>query len=589
MFSIKNLTKTILIALVALVAPIGFASVSEAKIVVNSNSFGKTGTISGIVKDQSGQPISGAFVAIFRVGTTNLLKEVRSAKDGSFLAKIIPGTYTILAVAEGYNPVTLRSVEINQSTKLNYGFKLERSGSGNTLPEKRADRKSTKYIIRAQNGRRSIYQNTEGDAPVDETILGKKNDENSAAAENNSGEDADERNPSRPNQTIVETYFADSKNGSFTGVNAATLLPINENAEILIAGQTGIGKDAPARLDTKLTFRPNEKHQIRFNSAIADFGKVAVGEENKSLGQVSVQVTDEWRVREGVIIVVGVDYSRFFGAGDDYSISPRFGFQYDLNSKTRFRSAYTTQNEKMTWQNVIDMEGTQVLFREPAAVQDFAVEDEKPQMNKFSRLEFSIERVLDNNSTIEGNVFFDTVSSNGVGLVNLPFGGLNSDGFNEFVANQQGKAHGLRVVYNRRLNGTFSTSAGYAFGNGQKLSEEGITNPADTFKEDYFQSFFAQFDADFDTGTSVQTIFRLSPQATIFAIDPFQGRLAIYDPGLSILVTQNLPTLGLPIRAEAVINAKNVLGFQSGINNDEGSLSLSSQRRSLRGGILVRF
>jgi hypothetical protein len=29
--------------------------------------------------------------------------------------------------------------------------------------------------------------------------------------------------------------------------------------------------------------------------------------------------------------------------------------------------------------------------------------------------------------------------------------------------------------------------------------------------------------ADMKTGTSVRTIFRLSPQATVFAIDPFKG------------------------------------------------------------------
>ena len=157
------------------------------------------------------------------------------------------------------------------------------------------------------------------------------------------------------------------------------------------------------------------------------------------------------------------------------------------------------------------------------------------------------------------------------------------------VANQQGKAQGFKLVYNRRLNGTFNTAAGYAFGNGQKLSEKAITNPSEIFENDFFQTFFGQVDADFNTGTNIKTIFRFSPQATVFAIDPFQGRMAIYDPSLSILVTQSLPTLGLPIRAEAIVDARNLFDFQSGINGEEGSLKLSSGRRILRGGILVRF
>ena len=134
-----------------------------------------------------------------------------------------------------------------------------------------------------------------------------------------------------------------------------------------------------------------------------------------------------------------------------------------------------------------------------------------------------------------------------------------------------------------------STSAGYAFGNGQKLSESAITNPSNVFEGDFFQSFFAQLAAELKTGTSIKTVFRLSPQATVFAIDPFKGRLAIYDPGLSILVTQSLPTLGLPIRAQAVVDARNIFDFQAGIFGEEGSLRLNAQRRMLRGGIQVRF
>ena len=166
---------------------------------------------------------------------------------------------------------------------------------------------------------------------------------------------------------------------------------------------------------------------------------------------------------------------------------------------------------------------------------------------------------------------------------------LSSNGFDDLVANQQGRAQGLRVVYNRRINGTFSTAAGYAFGNGQKLSEKAVTDPSEIFENGMFQTVFGQVSADFDTGTHINTIFRFSPEATVFAIDPFQGRLAIYDPSLSVLITQSLPNLGLPIRAEAIVDARNLFDFQSGVNAEEGSLKLTSGRRILRGGISVRF
>lgn len=578
MLSENKLLKPILIALIAVFMTFALSSEIRAKAVVEKSV--NLGVIKGVVRDESGKPIADAFVAVFHLGTSKLLKQVRSAADGSFLAKILPGTYTVLAVAQGYNPVTLSEVEVNPSTELVYGFKLQRAGSGNTLPEKRADRNSSKWRIRAAQSRRSVYQNQEGEITIDENVAAEDLEETKEAEDSN-----------RRGQTVVETYFAGSEKGSYTGVNFATLVPVNENAEIVFAGQTGTNTNAPARFETNFKFRPDEKHQIRLNAAFAGLGKIESQKEKqeKSLGQFSVQALDEWHVSEGIVVVFGVDYSRFVGAGDDFSFSPRFGFQFDLNSKTRFRSAYTSQKQEQSWQKVIELEDTQVIFREPVAVQDFVIENNKPLMSKSSRLEFGIERVLDNNSSVEANVFFDAVSARGVGLTNLPLDSLGGNNFSEFVADQQGKAQGFRLVYNRRLNGTFSAAAGYAFGNGQRLSEKAVTNPSDVFENDFFQTFFGQFDADLKTGTNVKTIFRFSPQATVFAIDPFQGRLAIYDPSLSILITQSLPNLGLPIRAEAIVDARNVLDFQTGISGEEGSLKLNAQRRMLRGGISVRF
>ncbi|MEZ5427059.1 MAG: carboxypeptidase regulatory-like domain-containing protein [Pyrinomonadaceae bacterium] len=569
---------------------------TQASVVVAEKS-GKLGVIKGVVRDGAGKPIAEATVAVFRVGTTKLLKQVRSAADGSFMAKLLPGTYSILAVAEGFNPVSLSKVEVNRSSELVYRFNLEPSGRGNTLPEKKAERKSSKYPIRRAIIGRSIYQAKDGEVPIDEM---KTDDQAVAGTEVESSLEVqakrEEEESGRPSQTVVETYFAASDQDSFAGLNFATLLPVTDKAEVVLAGQTGSGENAPQRFEANLNVRPDQNHQLRFKGAIADLGKIKTGEEKDaagqkevSLGQFSFQALDEWKVSEGIVLVYGFDYSRFIGAGDDFSISPRLGFQLDINSKTRLRAAYTTANEERTWKRAIELENTQVLFREPVAMQDIVVENDKPQINKSRRLEFGIERVLDNKSTVEANVFFDAVNGRGVGLINLPFDSLSGDGLQEFVANQQGKAQGLRVVYTRRLNGTFSTSAGYAFGNGQKLSTDGLTNPVNLFENDLFQTFVGQLDADLGTGTNVKTIFRLSPQATVFAIDPFAGRMAIYDPSLSVLVTQSLPSWGLPIHAEAMIDARNLFDFQSGVTGEEGTLRINSQRRILRGGISVRF
>jgi hypothetical protein len=63
-----------------------------------------------------------------------------------------------------------------------------------------------------------------------------------------------------------------------------------------------------------------------------------------------VQALDEWKVRDDLILVLGFDYSRFVGAGEDFSLTPRIGAQFDLNAKTRIRSAFTAApSEEKNW------------------------------------------------------------------------------------------------------------------------------------------------------------------------------------------------------------------------------------------------
>ena len=199
--------------------------------------------------------------------------------------------------------------------------------------------------------------------------------------------------------------------------------------------------------------------------------------------------------------------------------------------------------------------------------------------------------MLDNSSNVEATAFFDTTSGRGVGLMSFPATAFAGDAGEAFasVANQQGSSRGVRVVYTRRLNRVWTASAGYAFGRGQRVSSEAFSTPAELFENGFFQTAALQLGAGFRSGTQVRTVFRFSPEATVFAIDPFAGRLGVYDPSLSIQVTQDLPSFGLPVRAEAILDARNLLDVQTATENGEFMTFIGNNRRSVRGGISVRF
>ncbi|MEZ5306009.1 MAG: TonB-dependent receptor [Pyrinomonadaceae bacterium] len=564
------------VAVTAFVGVVGANTAEPVSVTVESAS--SFGVIKGVVKDKRGNPIAKATVAVFRVGSLKILKQVTATETGRFFARIMPGTYTVLAVAQGFNPVTLSKVQVDRSSELNYGFKLEKSGSGNTTPEKRADRRNPKWAIRAAS--RSIYQVDEGGVPIDGAVASVEDvDQTEALPE------PDE--PPRPTATVIEAFAGNGKGGNSGGLNFATLRPVGDNAELVISGQVARGRGVGQRLETAFSFNAKRDHRVRLRGSIARLGEIKTDENSEELSQVSFQATDQWNVREGIVLLFGVDYSTFLGAGNAFSVSPRVGVQYDIDSKTRVRSAYTTRNEERTWRRVIELENNQVLFADPVSVEDVAVDQGEAVMNRSTRFEIGVERVLDNRSTVEANLFLDTIKDRGVGLDRLPFG--RNESFTGIVGRQDGGATGMRVVVNRRFNSIFGGAAGYSFGTGQRLSDEAITNPGNLFDSGLFQTLFGQVTADFKTGTEIRTVFRFSPKATVFAIDPFEGRLAIYDPGLSVMVTQNLPTLGLPFDAQATFDARNLFDFSGGVSGKEGSVFLSSQRRMVRGSILVRF
>src|SRR5581483_863772 len=328
-------------------------------------------------------------------------------------------------------------------------------------------------------------------------------------------------------QGVAETYFASSSNpfsSSYEGVNFALALPASESIDLIFSGQTGLGASAPQRFETTARIRSNDRHRLDLIGGGARLSNVFDIRTNarRGLGQTSIRAVDEWIVRDGVVVVMGLDYSRFTGAGNASAITPRLGLQYDPNARTRMRASFAPGGDETTRQSSASFEDSEVFFKQPAD-QPVAFVGGRAVMGQSRRLEFGVERVLDNRSNMEAAAFMDFTSGRGVGLLAMPLSAFSGEPAAAIlnVADQNGSARGMRVVYSRRINRVWSASAGYSFGRGQKISPLGITNPADLFSNGFFQTGAVQVAGDWSTGTHVKTVFRFSPQATVFAIDPF--------------------------------------------------------------------
>ncbi len=574
-----------------------FSAVVYLQAPTASASRANLGTITGAVQDNKGNPVAGALISLLRDRASKVVKQMRTDAAGRFSTRISPGRYGIRAIADGFNEVVFSSVEVRASQELVYRFNLEPVGSGKTLPERRKDRDDVKWTLRSAQSRRSIFQAQEGEDRDIQAVLQSETASDDPTLANGSPEDSEtsKKASQRGMQGIVETYFASNSYGSsYPGLNFAVATYPNDRIELIFSGQTGVGANAPERFEASAHVRAGQRHRVGMSLGAVRFGapiRATVRDiQPDRLGQFSVRAIDEWIVRDGIVIVLGLDYSRFIGAGGARSVNPRIGLQFDANARTRLKVGYAPGGEESRTQSVAGFENSQIVFKEPNQ-RPIAFVDGRAVMERSHRLEFAVDRVIDNKSDLETAAFFDTTTGRGVGLLSTPmtaFSGTTGEAFIN-IANQQGASRGMRLVYTRRLSRVWTASAGYSFGRGQRLSSGDISRPTEILENGFFQTAALQLGAGFDTGTNIQTVLRFSPNATVFAIDPFAGRLGVYDPSLSIQVTQDLPNFGLPFRAEAVLDARNLLDVQASADNGEILTQLRTGRRSVRGGISLRF
>ncbi|MDX2040305.1 MAG: carboxypeptidase-like regulatory domain-containing protein [Acidobacteriota bacterium] len=574
--------------------------------------------VSGTVKDERGAPLIGAVVAVIEPRNRGKeLKRVSTDAKGRFSAGITPGVYRLRAFAEGFVP-RVTNVFLDRTTHIKHDFQLKRE---DTLVQRRGDSDDYRWIARGAP-RHAMNLTEETDDIVD--LDAERALQADVAAQ---------RTVIHGAAQFVAVGSA-SRSGipasGFYGTNFAISGSFGHNFEMAVIGQRGVGQMAPQRLTAMATMRPSDRHQV---TAAIGYGQTALarklGQEPDvmanepfdgsgalpinqhsqnslragvadSLDQVSVSATVSSQVFQPLLLIYGFDYSRFVGsvANQRDSILPRFAIQYSPTSRLRMNAAITpgSDHQNLT-PETFDTENLQASFATSPAEVAFG---RSPILDRSQRFETGFERVFgEGNSSIEASAFYDMISGHGVGVLALPLeSSPEMQQTFQQVANQvtamNGAARGIRLMYNRRLSDHVTTSFGYSFGRGEQFNNDvslGTITPGRLFRGGFFQVAAAKLDLDFTqrTGTRISTVIRLSPSAVVFAIDPFAGRMSVYDPNINIYVTQDLPNFGLPVRWQAIVDARNLLDQPTSVEDGSVQLIATRVRRSVRGGFAFRW
>jgi hypothetical protein len=532
------------------------------------------GSIRGVIKDSQGNPLIGASVFVLaetaEAQAVKIIKRASTDKEGKFTAAgLIPGHYLLKAEAVGFAPIAFAADVQPRKVIVFDSILMRREG---TLAERTRLNLDPKFAARRSRG--SIFHYDENKAAAtpadDETI----------ALTPRSAEMHGYVNAF--NQTAVSP---DSDTGSMTGANFAVSQQIGRDANVIMSGQIAHGSSATQRFEVLTTGHAGDKHKLGLALGYARF-TFSRASKTPQIGQFSLSASDTWQVAGPVLVVYGLEFARFTEGAAATSVLPKFGVSVDAGARTRI-FAGLTPGSSVDEQAKINLESGEIVFSQPKAV---ALSKEgAPLTDSSYRLQVGAERILSDKSSVEMMAFFDTVSGHGVGLLAIPVERVEDQVFQN--AQQKGRSRGLRLVYNRRINSILNGSIGYAFGEGQQLDENGISDPAHLFSNSAFQIVSAKINANFiSTGTQISTVLRLAPARAVFAIDPFEGQIATYDPNISISLSQALPNLGfLPGQLEALVDVRNLLDQQASVADDRQQLISSRFNRLVRVGVSMRF
>ncbi len=567
----------------------------------------------GTVKDDAGKPLMGAIVAVLEAQFRGKeLKSVKTDALGRFSASIAPGAYRLRVTAEGFLPKLL-PILLERPVNQPYNFTLKRT---DTLVQKRGDSDDYRWIGRS----------------VPRHVLNFDEDGNAEQPANNkvavAGDSITAPRPAMRGMVQMLAAGSSSRAGipasSFFGTNFALSGTLGGNLEMAFIGQRGSGELAPQRLAAYATLRPKANHQVTAsigygqvmlakrlgqNGEILDAATLPLSAPRRaslgplirppqSLDQVSVSATDEWQVFQPLLVIYGFDYSRFVSsaAGQQDSVLPRISLQYTPTAQWRMSAAITPRSSQTNSTESFSTENLNAPLETQTNEVAFAAD---PILDRSRRFELGVERIFENGAaSLETSVFYDIVSGHGVGVLALPLkASPQTQAAIQQVAHQvaamNGAARGARLMYARHFNEHVTAAVGYSYGYGARFSNRELQTltPGRLFNNGFFQLATAKLDLDFahKTGTRVSTVVRLSPAAVVFAIDPFAGRMSVYDPNINIYVTQELPSFGLPLRWEALVDVRNLLNQALGADDGTAQIVAARAQRTVRGGLAFRW
>ncbi|MBI4751589.1 MAG: TonB-dependent receptor [Acidobacteria bacterium] len=539
----------------------------------------KLSALSGTVKDTIGLPLVGAVISVlsgqdFRQVTTTSQTDAR----GWFqIPDLPPGLYCLKISATGFQPLLGKPIEVTANHQQVSNFVLQRAAI--LLKSQSID--PVKYQSRRN---RTVFQLDENEDP--DGLLAREI----------------QFQPQLHGSTTVMSQSSGLSRLGAPSVSLNSQLTHQFSDSVFL--ETNLQTSGAASSIDQFSFRVRTLlpgHAPTISAGYNRLRSTSGPESFSTIGKFTVRATDTWQIGDKVLLVYGVDYAQLSQA-QDTTFQPYVGLRWALTPQTQLFGAVSPDGD-LSFDATTHLEDRTAPFQsitDPQLAVATADDRTRLQLDRTRRYEAGIAHQFSSRSTIETTLFLDTVSGHGIGLALLDPQSVSpatDPTQTPLILGQNGVHQGIRLWYRRRLTPTVSIAAGYAAGNAQKLALHTApafeSQPASKidFQPSRFQILTARIDAHIlQTGSIITAVLRKTMGNPVFALDPFQGRLPALDRGVSIFVSQPLPLPQfIPGRWEILIEGRNLFDQTEDLSTEGLTIQLLSTRRTLRGGLGMRF
>ena len=536
----------------------------------------RSATISGYVRNASGDPQMGAVVEI--LGAADQTLTVFSDGAGYYTATgLLPGLYTLKVTAPSFLPALREKIGIRPGTHMNVNVTLTtlldvmQLGPIRSLP----DDDDWKWTLRSV-ANRPILRVFDDPASLVEK---KENHELRGTL----------------------SFLAGSSAGGYgTGADMSTGFTLERalfsDGRLAFSGNVGYGDSLPAAvLRASYSHRSDDGSETSVGLTVHRFAPSDPNLHNAALQALGLSAGDDVTFGDILELKFGSELQTIQFLGNVTAFRPYGSGDLHLTPDTVLEYEYTTSRPDMRSEKGFDSSPADLSESNPrVSVLGYA-----PQVERAHHQELSLSQRM-GNTNLQVAAFYDRVGDTvltGTGEVTAAGGYLLPD-VTSGTFSYGGRnldTNGLRVVLQRKFSADLTATLDYALGGVLSLTQPDVQlqNAQQWVSTQRRHALAAKLSGTLPhTHTRWITSYRWVSGQALTPVDMFNSSPGQSDPYLNLFIRQPIPSLGfLPGHMEAILDVRNLLaqGYVPVLGQDGQTVYLVQAARSIRGGVAFTF